>query len=171
VADGAESIEDVLKSVIGQSIGNSKVVVERGPVQHFADAVLSASPIYHSPAAAEAAGFGNIPAPPTWPFAMEFSGRFAEMQPAGEAQGSAMIKVMGPLMAKGGLILHGEQEFLYERAIEVGDVLLGEGTITDAYQKESKGRTMTFIVSETKWTDEKTGDLVATSRVNLIHRA
>ena len=82
-----------------------------------------------------------------------------------------MIKVMGPLMAKGGLILHGEQEFLYERAIEVGDVLVGEGTITDAYQKESKGRTMTFIVSETKWTDEKSGDLVVTSRVNLIHRA
>jgi hypothetical protein len=171
VADGNASIEDVLKSVIGQSIGNSKVVVERGPVQHFADALLSSSPIYHDPAAAQAAGFGNIPAPPTWPFAMEFSGRFAELQPSGEPQGDAMIKVMGPLMAKGGLILHGEQEFLYERAIEVGDVLSGEGTITDAYQKESKGRTMTFIVSETKWTDDKTGELVATSRVNLIHRA
>ncbi len=171
MADDAASIEDVLKSVIGKSIGNSKVVVERGPVQHFADALLSSSPIYHSPAAAQAAGFGNIPAPPTWPFAMEFSGRFAELQPEGESQGNAMIKVMGPLMAKGGLILHGEQEFVYERAIEVGDVLAGEGTITDAYQKESKGRTMTFIVSETKWTDESTGELVATSRVNLIHRA
>ena len=54
-------------------------------------------------------------------------------------------------MAKGGLILHGEQEFIYHRPVLVGDVLVGEGTITDAYQKESKGRTMTFIVSETNW--------------------
>ena len=50
-------------------------------MQHFADAVLSTSPIYHDPEAARQAGFGNIPAPPTWPFAMEFSGKFAEMQP------------------------------------------------------------------------------------------
>ena len=49
-------------------------------------------------------------------------------------------------MAKGGLILHGEQEFIYHRPVQVGDVLVGEGKITDAYQKESKGRTMTFIV-------------------------
>jgi hypothetical protein len=53
----------------------------------------------------------------------------------------------------------------------VGDVLLGEGTITDAYQKESKGRTMTFIVSETKWSDDTTGEPVVTARFNLIHRA
>ena len=29
--------------------------------------------------AAKQAGFDNIPAPPTWPFAMEFSGKFEEM--------------------------------------------------------------------------------------------
>ena len=83
MADDAAAQEDVLKSIIGQPTGKSKVVVERGPVQHFADALLSTSPIYHDPAAAKAAGFDNIPAPPTWPFAMEFSGTFAEMQPAG----------------------------------------------------------------------------------------
>ena len=75
VADDAASIEEVLKGIIGQPTGTSKVVVERGPVQHFADAVLSTSPIYRSPEAARAAGFGDIPAPPTWPFAMEFSGQ------------------------------------------------------------------------------------------------
>jgi acyl dehydratase len=82
-----------------------------------------------------------------------------------------MMKIMVPLMSKGGLILHGEQEFIYHRPVQVGDVLVGEGTITDAYQKESKGRTMTFIVSEVLWTDEKTGEHVVTARSNLIHRA
>ena len=56
-------------------------------MQHFADAVLSTSPIYHDPAAAKAAGFDAIPAPLTWPFAMEFSGKFDEIQPADAPSG------------------------------------------------------------------------------------
>jgi acyl dehydratase len=163
--------EDVLKEIIGEPTGKAKVVVERSPVQHFADAVLSTSPIYHSPDAAKAAGFGNIPAPPTWAFAMEFAGKFDEIQPADAPTGSPLAKAIGPLMAKGGLILHGEQEFIYHRPVEVGDVLVSEGKIVDAYQKESKGRTMTFIIQETNWSDDKTGEPVVTARFNLIHRA
>ena len=163
--------DEVAAQQAGQPTGKSKVVVERGPVQHFADAVLSASPIYHDPVAAEAAGFDSIPAPPTWPFAMEFSGKFAEMQPADAPTGNPLATVLGPLMAKGGLILHGEEEFLYHRPILVGDVLIGDGVISDVYQKESKGRTMTFICSETTWTEESTGEPVVTARMNLIHRA
>ncbi|HEY1651634.1 MAG TPA: MaoC family dehydratase N-terminal domain-containing protein [Acidimicrobiales bacterium] len=171
MAESATSQEDVFKEIIGQPTGKAKVVVERGPVQHFADAVLSTSPIYHSPEAAKQAGFANIPAPPTWPFAMEFSGSFAELQPTDGATGSPLAAAVGPLMAKGGLILHGEQEFIYHRPVVVGDVLASEGKIVDIYQKESKGRTMTFIVQETNWSDDKTGEPVVTARFNLIHRA
>jgi acyl dehydratase len=171
VAEGAASQEDVLKGIIGQPTGKAKVIVERGPVQHFAAAVLSTSPIYHNPEAAREAGFAAIPAPPTFPFAMEFSGKFEEIQPADAPTGNPLMTALAPLMAKGGLILHGEQEFLYHRPVQVGDVLVSEGKITDAYQKESKGRTMTFIVSETNWSDEKTGEPVVTARFNLIHRA
>ena len=89
---------------------------------------------------------------------MEFAGKFAEIQPADAPTGSPLMKAVGPLIAKGDLILHGEQEFIYHRPIEVGDVLVSEGKITDAYQKESKGKTMTFVVQETNWTDDKTGE-------------
>ncbi len=171
MADEAASVQEVLKSIIGQPTGKSTVLVERGPVMHFADSVLSSSPIYHDPEAARAAGFDNIPAPPTWPFAMEFSGKFAELQPTDVPTGNPMLTAIGPLMAKGGLILHGEQEFTYDRPVQVGDVLEGNGKIADAYQKESGGRTMTFIVSETVWTDAKTGEPVVTVRSNIIHRA
>ena len=171
MAESATSIEDVLKGVIGKPTGKAKVVVERAPVQHFADAVLSTSPIYHSPEAAKQAGFGAIPAPPTFPFAMEFAGKFDEIQPSDGAVANPLGEAVGPLMVKGGLILHGEQEFIYHRPVQVGDVLVSEGKITDAYQKESKGRTMTFIVQETNWSDEKSGELVVTTRFNLIHRA
>jgi N-terminal half of MaoC dehydratase len=171
VADSATSIEEVLKGIIGQPTEKSKVVIERGTVQHFADAVFSTSPIYHDPAAAKAAGFANIPAPPTFPFAMEFSGKFDEIQPSDAPVSNPLGKAIGPLMAKGGLILHGEQEFIYHRPVQVGDVLIGDGKIADAYQKESKGRTMTFIVQETNWSDDKTGEPVVTTRFNVIHRA
>src|ERR1700722_7244000 len=76
VAAGAGTQEDLLKGISGERTGKSKVVVERGTVQHFPAALFSASPIYHSPDAARQAGFDNIPAPPTRPFAMEFSGKF-----------------------------------------------------------------------------------------------
>jgi acyl dehydratase len=169
VAEAA--VEDVLKEIIGEPTGKAKVVVDRSPVEHFADAVLSTNPIYHNPEAAKAAGFDNIPAPPTFPFAMEFSGKFAELQPGDAPTGSPLAKAVGPLMAKGGLILHGEQEFIYHRPVQVGDVLVSDGSIVDAYQKESKGRTMTFIIQETNWSDDKTGEPVVTARFNLIHRA
>ena len=81
-----------------------------------------------------------------------------------------MGAVLGPLMAKGGLILHGEQEFTYHRPVFAGDVLEGKGLVVDAYQKESKGKTMTFVVVETAWSDSATGEPVCTSRMNIIHR-
>ena len=47
VADDAASIEEMLKGIIGQPTGSSRVVVERGPVSHFAEAVGFFSKIAH----------------------------------------------------------------------------------------------------------------------------
>ncbi|MGH9018905.1 MAG: FAS1-like dehydratase domain-containing protein [Acidimicrobiales bacterium] len=158
-----------LKSLIGKPMSKSKVVVERGPVSNFAIAVGDKNPVYRDPRAAVDAGFDAIPAPPTWPFVMQSWGEFAEDQPGDKPKTNAMGEVIGALMAGGGLILHGEQEFTYHRPVFVGDVLDGEGTIVDAYAKESKGRTMTFIVTETVWRDATTGEPVVSSKFNLIH--
>jgi hydroxyacyl-ACP dehydratase HTD2-like protein with hotdog domain len=77
---------------------------------------------------------------------------------------------MGELYGKGALILHGEQEFEYHRPMVVGDVLSGEGTIVDLYEKETESATMTFIVIETVWRDDSNGEPVVTERFNLIGR-
>ncbi len=159
-------------SVIGKSTGASKVTVERGPVSNFAQAVLDESPLYASPEAARAAGFEAIPAPPTFSFAMRHWGTFPDDQPPDPTGGkNPMHEVMSDLFGRGGIVLHGEQEFEYHRPLMVGDVLVGEGTITDLYEKESKGKTMTFVVTETVWRDEKTDEPVVTERFNLIHRS
>jgi acyl dehydratase len=171
VTDGDATDEELLKSIIGQRTSTSRVVVERGPVAFFADAVLDDSKIYRSPLAAADAGLPGIPAPPTFPLVMEAWGKFAEIQPDDAPSGTSVTRALGQLMGGGGLILHGEQEFTYHRPVVVGDVLVGEGTVVDAYRKESKGRTMTFVITETKWVDRETGEPVVTSRFNVLHRS
>jgi acyl dehydratase len=158
-------------SVIGKPTGAHKVRIERGPVDFFAKAVLDDNPVYHDPKAARDADFDEIPAPPTFTFAMQHMGAFAELQPADPTGGTnPMHAVMGELYGKGALILHGEQEFEYHRPLVVGDVLSGEGRIVDLYEKETDSATMTFIVIETVWRDDATGDPVVTEKFNLIGR-
>jgi acyl dehydratase len=157
-------------SVIGKPTSAVKVRVQRGPLEFFASAIKDDNPIYHDPRAAAAAGFDAIPAPPTFSFVMSHMGKAIEEQPPDPTGGAnPMVQVMGQLMANGGTILHGEQEFEYHRPILVGDVLTGEGRVVDVYEKESKGAVMTFIVVETVWRNEG-GEPVVTERFNLIHR-
>ena len=162
--------DDVLKEIIGKPTGTTVVTVERGQLGLFAQAVKDDSPVYRDARAAEAAGLPGIPAPPTYPFVMENFGAFPELQADQAPTGNPMAEVLGPLMAGGGLILHGEQEFTYRRPVVAGDVLVGRGKVADAYRKESKGRTMTFVVVETEWTERDSGESVCTSRSNIIHR-
>ena len=162
--------DDILSTIIGKPTGTTVVTVERGQLALFADAVKEKSPIYRDARAAADAGLAGIPAPPTYPFVMENFGAYPELQPDDVPTGNPMAEVLGPLMANGGLILHGEQEFTYHRPVLAGDVLVGEGKVADAYRKESKGKTMTFVVVETAWRDQATGEPVCTSRMNIIHR-
>ncbi len=162
--------DDILDAITGRSTGTTVVTVERGQLALFASAVKDPSPVYRDPRAAAAAGLPGIPAPPTYPFVMGNFGAFPELQAEGGGSDNPMAEVLGPLLAGGGIILHGEQEFTYHRPVYAGDVLVGRGTVADAYRKESKGRTMTFVVVDTVWSDRETDEPVCTSRMNIIHR-
>jgi acyl dehydratase len=156
--------------IIGKELGSNTVVLERGPVSNFAKAVKDENPVYLRPDAAQEAGFDNIPAPPTYAFAMNHFGQFPELQPEGKG-GNPMFEVIGTLMKSGGMVLHGEQEFVYHRPMVVGDVLTSEGKVTDMYEKEgSGGKKMTFVTAETLWRDAS-GEPVVTSIMTLLHRA
>ena len=160
----------VATDYIGKPIPPQTVVVERGPVSNFAKAVKDESPIYADAAKAAEAGFEAIPAPPTFTFAMHHWGVFPELQPADADGPQPMLQALGELMADGGLILHGEQEFTYHQPLLVGQRLTASGAVKDVYVKEgSGGRPMTFIVTETIWSDEA-GAPVVTSTMTLLHR-
>jgi len=160
------------EDVVGRSTGKATIVLERGPLTRFAEAVTEASPIYRRRDAAQAAGFADIPAPPTYFFsAAAYWGAFPEAQPSdADPPANPMMEVMGELLGQGGMILHGEQEFTYHRPVVAGERLSSESVVVDYYAKESGERTMTFLVTETTYRDEQDA-LVLMARMNLIHRS
>ena len=101
-----------LTALKGKALGEQKVVIERGPVKVFAQALLDDDPVYTGEAA---------PAPPTFPFVMPYWGSMG--------QGGAAGLPIENLRGKGRAILHGEQEFVFHdgRWPHVGDVLVGDG--------------------------------------------
>jgi len=156
---------------IGKTTSKGTLVVERAPITNFARAVGDGSAIYRNADTARAAGFADVPAPPTFCFSIQNWGKWEELQAASPTQDSnPMAEVMGGLMAKGGMVLHGEQEFEYHQPLVVGQRLSYEGVVRDIYQKVSGDRTMTFMVIEDTYRDEG-GRPVITSIMNLLHRS
>ena len=158
--------------VVGRSTGKATITVERGPVTKFAESVTESSPIYRDADAAAAAGFDGIPVPPTYFFSSASHwGAFPEAQPADANPGTnPTMEIIGQLMAKGGMVLHGEQAFTYHRPVVVGETLHSEGKVVDLYEKPTGDKVMTFLVTENEYRDPS-GELVLTTRMNLIHRS
>ena len=65
-------------------------------------------------------------------------------------------------------VLHGGQEFNFERPIFAGDVLTSEPGETSSYEKEGRrGGTMKFIDTETVYRDQQ-GEVVLRVKSTLI---
>ena len=141
-----------LTELEGQETGTQKVVIERGPVQVFAQALGDDDDVYRE---------AGAPVPPTFPFVMPYWGSIG----TGGAAGLPIERLRGP----GRAILHGEQAFEYHRWPKVGDVLEGTTVVTDVYEKErSNGGKLEFYVTETAWKDAGSGDPVITSTFTLV---
>jgi peroxisomal enoyl-CoA hydratase 2 len=141
-----------LTELKGQETGTQKVVIERGPVRVFAQALGDDDEVY---------GGEDALVPPTFPFVMSYWGSLG----TGGAAGLPIDRLRGP----GRAILHGEQAFEYERWPKVGDVLEGTSVITDVYEKKrSNGGKLEFYVTETDWKDASSGEPVVKSIFTLV---
>ena len=141
-----------LTELKGQETGTQKVVIERGPVRVFAEALGDSDDTYSG---------DDALVPPTFPFVMSYWGSLG----SGGAAGLPIDRLRGP----GRAILHGEQAFEYQRWPKVGDVLEGTTVITDVYEKErSNGGKLEFYVTETDWKDADSGDPVVKSIFTLV---
>ena len=133
------------KKLIGHSFKPFTTTVEAGKIRLFCKAIGEENPIYLDEAAAKAAGYRTIVAPPT----------FATAVTNDDPEKGGLLRLLGVDI---GLILHGEQHYEYHQPIHVGDKLTCQQKVVDIYDK--KGGALWFVVSETSMKD-KAGKLVA----------
>lgn len=133
--------------------------IERGKVAEFAHSLRDENSIFHNRKEALKHGYEDIPAPLTF----TRTAYFPRYRPPGIDENLGF-----DLGLREEDVLHGEQSYEFERPIVSGDVLTGETTLVDIYQREGdRGGTMTFVVYETKYRDED-GELVLTERLTRI---
>ena len=130
------------------------VTLER--VQDFAVAVDEDNPVFVDGDAARLAGFPNIPAPPTFTVTQIFEVPRDDR----ESRLGANLNYER--------VLHGEQEFTYNRLPVAGETLKGKMRIAKDFTKEGRrGGQMRFVTYETRFEDEA-GDEVLTALYTLI---
>ncbi|RZL89153.1 MAG: MaoC family dehydratase [Variovorax sp.] len=142
------------RKFIGHQLQPSVLTVDRTRLQFFAKAIGEKDPIYTDRAAAQAAGYADVPAPPTFLFAAELDSG---------ANDQLLVDLDIPL-AK---LLHGEQSFRYLQPVCAGDTVTVQSTVTDIYDK--KGGKLEFAVKDSKVTNQRS-ELVAELRTVLVVR-
>lgn len=130
-------------------------IVERGKIHEFANAILDDNPHYHDLEAATRDGLPSVVAPLTYSSVASY---FADRAGPGGAMSGLDMRY----------VLHGGQEWIFERPIFAGDVLTAEPGGSSSYEKEGKrGGTMKFIESETVYRDQS-GEIVLRGKSTLI---
>lgn len=142
----------MFEHLVGASGAPLDVVVERAPVLAFIDAVRAPRPD-HGDGEGDTHGDAEpLAAPPTYSFVLPYWARLVHGGP--QEVEDPVTEVVEELKAQGNLLLHGEQEFTYERPVLVGDRLTGRETLLDISVKDGSSGTLTFVVSEFVWRDD-----------------
>jgi acyl dehydratase len=126
--------------------------VSRVKIAEFAAAIGDASPLCRDRAAAQAAGYPDVVAPPT--FAIVIT-----------AADSARLIADPGLGVNYGMVVHGEQSFAYDRPLRAGDVVVAQTTIESIRQI----RSMTTMATTTEITTVD-GEHVCTAHSTLVER-
>lgn len=142
------------KKWLGHEIPISVLPIERGRLQFFAKATGETRPEYTDVAAARAAGYADLPAPPT--FLM-----------AAELDSGASNQLLSDLQIPLAKLLHGEQSFTYHRPICAGDTITVRSMISEIYDK--KEGALEFVVKTSRAHNQR-DELVAELRSVIICR-
>lgn len=142
------------KKWIGHALPASELALDRSRLRFFAKAIGETAAHYTDVAAAQAAGYADLPAPPTFLFG-------AELDSGSTYQ---LLELLQVPVTK---LLHGEQSFTYHQSACAGDTITVESTIEDIYDK--KNGALEFIVTTARATNQK-NERVADMRSVLVVR-
>jgi acyl dehydratase len=126
--------------------------VSRVKIAEFATAIGEPSSLCRDRSAAQAAGYPDVIAPPT----------FAIVVTAG---GSAKLMSDPGLGVNYAMVVHGEQSFAHARPLHAGDVVVAQSTIESI--KQVRNMTTMATVTEIRTVD---GEHVCTARSTLVER-
>jgi len=142
------------KKWVGHQLPPSELLIERGRLQFFARSIGETDPMYTDLAAARAAGYPDLPAPPTFVFAAEL-------------ESGAVTSLLETLELPIQKILHGEQGFTYLKPVCAGERVTVRSKIADIYEK--KGGALEFVLKSSE-ARNSSGELVAELRSLLVCR-
>ena len=126
--------------------------VSRVKIAEFAQAIGDPSPLCRDRVAAQAAGYPDVIAPPT--FAIVIT-----MASSGHAIADQELGL------DYSMVVHGEQRFEHTRPLHAGDVVVAQTTITEITPR----RTMTMLTTRTDITTTG-GEHVCTALSTLVER-
>lgn len=139
---------------VGHRFAPRSFAIERGRLCFFAATIGETDPVYTSPAAAYAAGFRDLPAPPSFLFAAEL-------------EGDALIADLAAMAIPLTRVLHGEQGFVHHRVACAGEVLEVASRIADIEVR--KGGALEIVRRETRLTGPA-GEPVADLNLAIVVR-
>jgi acyl dehydratase len=126
--------------------------VSRVKIAEFAQAIGDPSPLCRDREAAQAAGYPDVIAPPTFAIVISMA-----------SSGHAITDE--DLGLDYSMVVHGEQRFEHTRPLHAGDVVVAQTTITDITPR----RAMTMLTTRTEITTTG-GEHVCTALSTLVER-
>ncbi len=141
------------KKWIGHEVANSTLTIERGRLRFFAKAIGETDPVYSDEDAARAAGYADLPAPPTFIFAAELDS-------------GAMFALLDLLDVPLAKVLHGEEGFEYLAPVVAGDVITVSSKVKDIYDK--RGGALEFLELESIATNQHGATVAKIRNVTVV---
>ena len=132
--------------------GGEPYEVSRVKIAEFADAIGDPNPLYRDRAAAQAAGYPDVIAPPTFAIVISMAS-------------TARVVVDPGLGVNYAMVVHGEQRFEYSRPIRAGDVVTTQATITEI--RDAGRNALLTAATEIRTVD---GEHVCTAHNTLVDR-
>ena len=139
---------------IGHELSASVLQIDRTRLQFFAKATGESRPEYIDVAAAHAAGYTDIPAPPTFLFSADLDSGVED-------------RFLKDLQIPITNLLHGEQSFIYHKPVCAGDTVTVRTVISDIYDK--KNGALEFVVRKSSAVNQR-DELVAEFQSIAIFR-
>lgn len=142
------------KKWIGHSLDATRMPLERGRLRAFARAIGETDPVYTQVEAARAAGYADLPAPPSFLFGAELDA-------------GTLDRMLADLEIPIARILHGEQGFTYHKPVCAGETVTVQSHIADLFDK--KNGALEFLVKTSEVRNDN-DELVAELRTVLVVR-